>query len=330
MRFKIVNDLPIQFRHIMRHKKIILTAIILGLAAIFMLAIDRPAVSKRSQVNFVNSAAENAIQPVKSEPVPVVTSLPLSEMISTPRVFCHYSFLTETSTPLAERSLSIPILMYHHIDKATPTTTLPGLFHGPDIFEAQLVTLRDNCYQSIFISEAAKMISTGENIPDKPLALTFDDGYDDIYANAFPLLKKYQMKGTLYIIVNALDTPGYLTKDQVREMANSGYIEIASHTLNHANLKQSSYAKAYFEIVESKKALEKIIGRSVEDFAYPYGFFTQRDEQICQLAGYMTCASTYPGEVQTWDRRYSLYRLRPGSRIDQSLLNWLEFGGSKR
>ncbi|MFA6228033.1 MAG: polysaccharide deacetylase family protein [Patescibacteria group bacterium] len=231
--------------------------------------------------------------------------------------FSSYVSATVYKAPLA-------VLMYHHIAPVPEDSVLPGLYHNPEIFEDQLRTLKLNCYKGIFVSEIGQYLQGNQRLPAKPIALTFDDGYDDMYANAFPLLKKYGMRGTMYIIVEALGLPGYLTKEQVKEMAESGYVEIASHTLSHANLKSVSDGKSWKEISESKKELEKISGRPVTDLAYPFGYFRQREENYCREAGYLTCASTYQGAVQSLDRRYSLFRLRPGSLTGNDLLSFID------
>ena len=110
-------------------------------------------------------------------------------------------------------------------------------------------------------------------MPKCSLALTFDDGYEDFYTDAYPLLKKYNLKGTLYVIINRLDTPGYVTKGQVKEMADSGLVEIGSHTFNHPDLRTKRLKDAIFEIKYSRRELKKISGRDVPTFAYPYGYF---------------------------------------------------------
>lgn len=218
----------------------------------------------------------------------------------------------------------ITVLMYHHIAPIPPGSTLPGLYHQPEVFEDQLRTMKLACFSGVFASEVGRYLQGDYQLPAKPVVVTFDDGYEDMYTSAYPLLKKYGMKGTMYIIVEALGLPGYLTKEQVKEMADSGYVEIASHTLNHVNLKQSSDAKSLREIVDSKKQLEEITGKPVTGFAYPFGFFRYREEDYCRQAGYLTCASTYQGSVQSFDRRYSLYRLRPGYRTGSDLLKFID------
>ncbi|MFA6593919.1 MAG: polysaccharide deacetylase family protein [Candidatus Buchananbacteria bacterium] len=230
--------------------------------------------------------------------------------------FTAYASATVYEAPIA-------VLMYHHVAAAPAGNPLPGLYHEPELFEDQLRTLKLDCYSGVFTSEIGRYLQGDYHLPAKPVALTFDDGYDDMYTSAFPLLKKYGMKGTMYIIVEALGLPGYLTKEQVKEMADSGYVEIASHTLNHANLKAVSDSKSWKEIYESRKALEEITGHSVTDLAYPFGYFRQREEVYCRQAGYLTCASTYQGKIQSFDRRYSLLRLRPGYRTGNDLLSFI-------
>lgn len=277
---------------------------------------------------FVIQSAEETVQPVLSEKEKTVeVATDENPNMADCKFFDIYS---TSSSDLAVRKIKVPILMYHYIEATPAETDLPNLFHNTEVFEAQLKTMKNACYETVLVREVGEAITSGGVLPAKPLAITFDDGYADMYYNAFPLLKKYGMKGTMYVIVEALDKPGYLTSAQAKEMAESGYVEIASHTLNHVNLFKTSYQRAVVELTESKLRLEKVIGQPVEDFAYPYGYFTERDENICHQAGYLTCASTYPGDQQSLGKRYSLYRLRPGYRIGQSLIDFLETAGPKR
>lgn len=326
--------------HITKNKQIIAASIVLSLAAIFAFSAEEFGIRGKifgkeaaAAKGFVDKAQENVIQPADL--------LHYSDMTVTDSIMYGGDSLLRNDCPssqvgvavmtedeISELRLRVPILMYHYIE-APGSTTLPWLYESPEIFEAQLRTLANECYNSVFATDAANAVRGEARLPSKPIAITFDDGYDDMYTNAFPLLKKYGMKGTMYIIVNALDTPGYLTRDQVREMADSGFVEIAAHTMNHVDLSKSSDRTAYYEIAGSKSELEGIIGKPVTTFAYPYGFFASRDEAICRQAGYAGCVSTYPGQVQTFAKRYSIYRLRPGYRVGPALINWLEQAGPK-
>lgn len=296
--------------------------------------VNRPARATEA-TDFVIKADENLVQPIDYNDAISYTKTDaiIFERSLNNQNGCIKKYVTpvnpDFNIDLSSIKLTIPVLMYHYVENPG-STTLPWLYHSPEIFEAQLKTLSSHCYTTIFVSDVAKSINGAATLPDHSIALTFDDGYEDMYTKAFPLLKKYGMKGTMYIIVNALDTPGYLTKAQAKEMSDSGFVEIAGHTFNHANLSKTITSVANYEIIGSKRELEKIIDHPVTDFAYPYGLFTSRDEKICYQAGYLSCASTYPGQVQTYAKRFSLYRLRPGYRVGPALINWLEQPGPKR
>lgn len=326
------------FSHILKSKQLVLASIISCLAAIFIFSLEdggraKAASHDSDEDEFVIKSHENLIQPVDRLEEEITPSEPvIYEKKEDAKAACDYGKLRpdfEQPSDLSPRKVRAPILMYHYID-APGSSTLPWLYHPPSVFEAQLKTLADNCYEAVFVSDVAESIVGVGTLPSKSIAITFDDGYEDMYAGAYPLLRKYGMKGTMYIIVNALDKPGYLTRDQVREMSDSGIVEIAAHTMNHPDLRRKSWQAARYEISASKEELQKIIGKSVTDFAYPYGFFGSREETLCQEAGYQTCASTYPGQVQTSDKPYSLYRLRPGYRVGPALIKWLELAGPKK
>lgn len=327
------SDSPISRKSILNNKWLIL-AIVLGLVlpVIFILGKTKPTksgaiIGDRSE--FVIRADEEKVQPVIDEPENFKDRV-LSDEKELSR-YCRFTNIYSTSTSdRSVREIKIPILTYHYIEDTPASTDLPNLFENTEIFEAQLKSIRKACYETVLVREIGDALIDGKSLPDKPLALTFDDGYADMYYNVFPLLKEYDMKGTMYIITNAVGTPGYLTKAQLIEMDQSGLVEIASHTVNHANLFKSSPKVAAYELKKSKEDLERILNRPVVSFAYPYGFFTERDEEICRQAGYSTCVSTYPGDMQSFSKRFSIYRLRPGYRIGTKLIDWLEGAGPKR
>lgn len=327
------SKFPINRKLILKNKWL-LVAVVLGLAIPSFIFLKWPKAGQSSTViddqsEFVIRADEEKIQPIIGE-----NSSKKDRVLANEEDLSKYCrFIDIYSNPfddLSVREIKIPILSYHYIEDVPVDTKLPNLFENTEIFEAQLKSIKNACYETVLVREIGDALTAGKPLPGKPLALTFDDGYADMYYNAFPLLKKYNMKGTMYIIVNAVGTPGYLTEGQLREMDQSGLVEIASHTLNHANLFKTSSKNAVYELSESKARLEKILERPVASFAYPYGFFTARDEGICRQAGYTTCASTYPGDMQSLGKRFSLYRLRPGYRIGTKLIDWLEGAGPKR
>ena len=237
--------------------------------------------------------------------------------------FLNIKTVSATSTTPAF-SENLPILMYHYIEAPSATTSLPNLYMKPEIFEGQLQIIKHFGYSTMFASEAALSLQTETPLPKDSIVLTFDDGYRDFYTNAFPLLKKYQIKATVYVIINALGQDNYLTKEQVKEMADSGLVEIGSHTFNHLDLTKLKKKDAIFEINYSRQALEKISGQKVLTFAYPYGHYTSADAAIVRSAGYLAALSTKSGLIQSKKNIFSLYRLRAANFVGQKFDKWLE------
>ncbi len=221
-------------------------------------------------------------------------------------------------------SENIPILMYHYVETPPATTTLKGLYLNPSIFDDQLRELKKNNYQTLFVSEAAASLRTEKKLDVKTVVLTFDDGYEDFYSVVWPLLKKYNCKATLYVIINKLGAKGYITRDQIRELASSGLVEIGSHTFNHPDLRNLKKKDAQFEIQASKKILEQISGQPVLTFAYPFGYYKFDFFGIMAKAGYTAAVSVQPGSRQGGENIWLLRRLRPNERRGESFIKWLD------
>lgn len=219
----------------------------------------------------------------------------------------------------------VPILMYHYIEYVTDTrdTIRQSLDIRPITFEDQLKTLINANYTFLTASEFADILAGKRNMPTNPILLTFDDGYRDFYTDAYPLLKKYHVNATAYIISGVLDKPNYMFNWQVREIASDGLVEIAAHTVHHLWLKGLPPAKVQEEIFGSKAQLEKLIGKPVVSFAYPYGAFDSGTIALVQQAGFTSAVSTLPGITQGQENKFYLFRLRPGGATGNVLLSWL-------
>ena len=111
-----------------------------------------------------------------------------------------------------------PVLNYHQVNNKFSTV----LTMKPANFDEQMKYLHDNDYHSITLEQFDAYMRGEGDLPDRPVLITFDDGYVDNYEEAYPILKKYNMRGTIFLIINLMDTPGYLTWDQVKEMAADG------------------------------------------------------------------------------------------------------------
>lgn len=183
----------------------------------------------------------------------------------------------------------VPILMYHHIQNypSGNDQSSSDMFVSPQNFDSQMQWLAANNFQTVDLSYFNNQIKLSK----KPVVLTFDDGYQDAYTQAFPILKKYNFRATFYIIANDINKSGYLTKDEILEMMKYG-MKFGSHSLSHPNLTTIPEEKAEQEIFGSKIILQRITGSIVSDFCYPGGTFNQNVENIVINSGYTTGTTT--------------------------------------
>lgn len=229
----------------------------------------------------------------------------------------------KNSTPSA--TFRVPILMYHYVEyvKDPGDTIRKSLNITPYVFENQLETLKSEGYTFITPVYLADVIDGKKILPPKPIILSFDDGYLGFYDNVLPLLQKHKIKAVVYVISGFLDKPNFMYSWQVHEVQRSGLVEIGAHTVNHVYLKGVSKDITEYEISQSKKVLENLIGAPVVSFAYPSGAFDIQAEEVVKKAGFTTSVSTIPGIEATDQNRFFLYRIRPGNRMGNELLNYL-------
>ncbi|MFN5862003.1 MAG: polysaccharide deacetylase family protein, partial [Pseudanabaena sp.] len=164
----------------------------------------------------------------------------------------------------------------------------------PDDLEKHFQALQDGGYTPITMDRLVNHLRTGSQLPEKPVLLTFDDNYIGQYKYAFPLLKRYNYPAVWSVHTRFVGTAGKKPKatwDQLREMQKSGLITIASHTVNHLNMKNLSNTELELEVMESKKTLEKELGVTIDYFTYPEGDFTERAKNKVKDAGYKAALS---------------------------------------
>ncbi len=215
--------------------------------------------------------------------------------------------------------------MYHYVEHVTDLndTLRQKLAITPEVLDSQLKTMQQAGYTFMYMSDLADVLDGKKDLPPKPIVLTFDDGYLDFYTGAFPVLKKYHVKSTEYVVSDFIGKPNYMLLPQLKEVQQSGIVEIGAHTKHHIDLRSGDEKRDTNEIAGSKVALEKLFGIPVLTFAYPSGFFNDRVIQIVKDAGFTTGVSTMPGTEATADNRFILFRLRAGARTGNSLLQFL-------
>jgi peptidoglycan/xylan/chitin deacetylase (PgdA/CDA1 family) len=211
-----------------------------------------------------------------------------------------------------ERTVRVPVLMYHHIRafRSNDTSRERAFVVTPEAFEAQLKDLVQKGFSFITPDELDAAIKGEGELPSNPVLLTFDDGLREHYTVVLPLLKKYQAKATYFIITSSNHLNGYLKDSMIRELDESGFVTIASHTVNHPYLARMSAAARANEIMGSKQALEKVIGHQINAFAYPYGSWNEQVAKEVQAAGYTLGFGVRLGSRHTPSSRYQLRRIR--------------------
>lgn len=232
---------------------------------------------------------------------------------------------TESSV-IAEKKIKIPIIMYHYVEYVKDINDIikKRLDINPTLFERQLKTLAEAGYQTYFVKNIPDIIEGKINYSTKSAVLTFDDGYEDFYTVVFPILKKYKMKATIYIIYEFVGRKGFMNQKEIKEVLGSGLIELGSHTLDHIYLKLAPQSVAKKQVIESKKKLEELFGVEVKTFAYPYGAFSKITVDFVKEAGYTAAVSVIPGMTQSKENLFYLSRVRAGFFNPQTMIDVIE------
>jgi peptidoglycan/xylan/chitin deacetylase (PgdA/CDA1 family) len=163
------------------------------------------------------------------------------------------------------------------------------------------------CQQGFQGSSVSETLTFTHN-PSKKIGLTFDDGCETDLIAAAPLLKSYNFNATFFIVAGFIDTPGYLSLSQLRELADLGF-EIGSHSMSHRFLPDLSQADATYEIQQSKIELEQLLGLPVHHFSCPGGRWNQLSVQIVKESGYLTMSTSQIGLVYSTSNYFSLARI---------------------
>lgn len=213
---------------------------------------------------------------------------------------------------LPARTLDVPILMYHRIDVLKPS--LPAITRAltvaPVDFAAQMRWLRSHGYHAITQLQLFDALERGRPLPAKPILITFDDGYRDVWLNAAPVMRALGMHGTAYVITSRIsgsDPFDFLSWKQLNDLQRDG-VEIGSHTVHHLELPGLTDPAALQELIRSRHALELHLHHPVQWFAYPAGKFDARTEALVRQAGYVLAVTTEPGSTQSAKAPFALHR----------------------
>lgn len=186
----------------------------------------------------------------------------------------------------------VPILNYHKVDILNHALSV-----SPREFEEQMEYLYQNGYHTITPDQLMAYLKSGKPLPDKPILITFDDGYLDNYTNAYPILKKYGFTGTIFIVTNFISKDErFMTWDQIKEMQQNGMI-FGSHTANHKSLTSLTKEQVLDELSQSRDEITRQLGKAPKYFAYPTGTYNGEIEDMVRKTGYKAAFTIEYGQV---------------------------------
>ncbi|MEP7200087.1 MAG: polysaccharide deacetylase family protein [Chloroflexota bacterium] len=248
---------------------------------------------------------------------PLVTPVPTDKPEFSPRRIPTTTATRIAPTPFpsptrpAAHETRVPVLMYHHIAVPPPIRDAIrfDLSVWPENFEQQLAYFETQGFHSVKLEDVYDAVTKNAPLPSKPIVFTFDDGYDDNYANAMPILQKHKFIGTFYIPTGLLERPGYMTWAQVVELSKAG-MDVESHSVSHPSLKAKPLEFLRKELGDSKRALEMMLGKPVLFFCYPSGQYDALTIQVLQELGYLSATTTYSGAWQNAAMPYEWPRVR--------------------
>ena len=170
----------------------------------------------------------------------------------------------------------IPVLCYHQIRdwKASDSKKAKDYIVPVGVFREQMKMLADSGYHTISPDELLAYLTNNRALPSKPVMLTFDDTDLGQYTEGFSQMRKYGFKGMFFIMTVSLGRPNYMTKEQVKELSDSGNV-VGSHTWDHHNVKKYEGKDWETQIDKPTRQLETITGKPIRYFAYPFGLWNE-------------------------------------------------------
>lgn len=219
-----------------------------------------------------------------------------------------------------------PIVMYHSVIPAVPKAY--RLAVSTKTFQRQMSFLKSHKYNIVPLETLAAMVRDKQKIPPKTIAITFDDGYKDNYTFAFPILKRYKIPATIFVITREIGRPDRLSWEEIKEMSDSGLVTIGSHATGPDPLiKIKSDKELKSQIFDSRRILTQKLGKMANVFSYPEGMFNEKIRNMVIACGYKAAVATSPGKKYPNDDVFALKRLRISENAGNLFVFWFETAG---
>jgi peptidoglycan/xylan/chitin deacetylase (PgdA/CDA1 family) len=214
-------------------------------------------------------------------------------------------------TPDPNRIYQVPVLMYHRVvPVAEAGNSEPGLVVPPDTFSAQLKDLFDAGWHTITMASLADYMAENRTVPPNTFVLTFDDGWEDGYTYAFPIMRRYGYVGTFFVVSSRIDTKDSLSAEEMRTLEAAGN-EIGNHTENHVSLSSSTLARVHDEVENASEQIAAAVGHRPVSLSYPMGGVSDAVVSVVsQIPDIKIAVTTTRGKTETWAARYDVPRMR--------------------
>ncbi|MDX6607735.1 MAG: hypothetical protein QOD14_2275 [Solirubrobacterales bacterium] len=210
---------------------------------------------------------------------------------------------------LVHSQAPVPVLMYHVIASPPSSAQLPELYVDPKTFDAQMESLKQKGYTGVSLNRVYDAWFKGGELPEKPVVVSFDDGYRSQYVYARPELRKLGWPGVLSVIAGRVGQPNAeLSVAMVQNMIDNGW-ELDSHTINHVDVSQASGSQLQQEVAGSRRMLQQRFHQPVNFFCYPSGRYDDQAIQAVRAAGYLGATTTDEG-LASKSEMYTLKRIR--------------------
>lgn len=236
------------------------------------------------------------------------------------------------------------VLMYHMVRDPIPGARFNKMRVRPEDFSWQMEWLREDGWRFLSTRE---LISQWGNWPEKAVVVTFDDGYEDNFTNAFPVLQRLGIPFTIYLVSNRHDndwstnkkrhhsggelkTEPKLTDAQVREMLESGLLELGGHTRNHANLLNLDTEKKRTEISGCAEQLKETFQTEVPSFCYPFGLFDRESETIVRETPYKGAFTVEEALVESATDPFRIGRLKVSGKMGRRAFRRMLYTGQRK
>ncbi|MFB7303301.1 polysaccharide deacetylase family protein [Heyndrickxia sporothermodurans] len=236
------------------------------------------------------------------KPTPVTSEKPEVEEMEIPETINSQEIDTSTWIDV-DAPARIPILMYHSISSGN------SLRVPREEFREHMKWLHDNGYYTLTPEEAYIVLTENKKPSEKTVFITFDDGYEDNYIDAYPILKEYGLKATIFMIGKYIDKKNHLTEAQLKEMNQNG-ISIESHTFNHLELPRLTESQQLDDLTRSKQLFDQLLEQETSIICYPVGRYNEVTKKYAEQSGYKMGVTTEPGAASSEQGMYTLHRIR--------------------